>query len=406
MESRLTAADQLIPHEVGLDNALIVNGIVRGSRVEADLSSVRAVDIFHSVSVLEADLLLSEHSLVKVVLNHESITDRHLRGLHGNASLRHLDVSSTAVNGSFLVELSESTPRPSKLETLILHNTHTDDSSLRALVKFPNLKILDLTGTNVTDSGLVHIESLPYLEELKLHNTSVTAAGLKSINQILTLRRLYISIHDAADESIAGLTNLTRLENLTYSGECTDAGLHTLRSYSQLKSFRISGNRHTLQGLRDLKRVSTLESLYFQNTTIGVEYLKVLAEMPALRRLELIDCVGVTDEAMRQIGQLSELKHLCLRNPQITDEGGAHLRDLNNLESLALYIAPVGDRTLHALINMRRLQELRIVGTKVTLSGLRTLFRLPRLRRLEADLLSSATESFRKEYYNRFKDLD
>ena len=81
----------------------------------------------------------------------------------------------------------------------------------------------------------------------------------------------------------------------------------------------------------------------------------------------------VTDDGLKSVEGLSNLRKLHLENTKITDEGLAHLKGLTNLEYLNLYNTQVSDAGLKNLEGLKNLKSLYLWQTKVTPEGVESL---------------------------------
>jgi hypothetical protein len=75
---------------------------------------------------------------------------------------------------------------------------------------------------------------------------------------------------------------------------------------------------------------------------------------------------GISDDALKIVGQLSNLRKLNVSRNTISDQGVKHLLNLSNLEYLNLYETNVTNNLLDSLIALPRLKELYLWQTKVT----------------------------------------
>ena len=97
-----------------------------------------------------------------------------------------------------------------------------------------------------------------------------------------------------------------------------------------------------------------------------------------MKRLESLNLslTGLTDEAMPQFAELSELQTLDLDNTLVTDAGLKHLTKLSKLRSIRLVGVSVTDRGLEELARLP-LRHLYLRDTAVTPAGVER-FRLAR----------------------------
>jgi ankyrin repeat protein len=139
-----------------------------------------------------------------------------------------------------------------------------------------------------------------------------------------------------ADEQVAGLKPLRRLENVSLRGAAlTDSGLECLSPRNPLLVLDVSFTEITDQGAEHLGRFRTLEHLDVSNTWISDEGMKHLARLPRLKSLTL-SSVMVSDEGLRTLAQSSSLERLDLSRLAITRSGLVHLARLPKLRSVNL----------------------------------------------------------------------
>jgi hypothetical protein len=128
-----------------------------------------------------------------------------------------------------------------------------------------------------------------------------------------------------------------------------------------------------------LERISDLEhvvSLRLSNSkALTDEGIKHLARMPQLRHLDLTQ-TGVTDRGLEVLRHLPNLESLSLVFTRVTDDGIEHVRNCNDLEQLNLMWTNTGDGAIRSLAGMSRLSRF-VSGNNVTDSGLAALRDLP-----------------------------
>lgn len=82
---------------------------------------------------------------------------------------------------------------------------------------------------------------------------------------------------------------------------------------------------------------------------------------------------GVTDEGLKHLAQLKNLRVLILPHSGITDKGLVHLKDLKNLRELWLDFLSLTDAGLVHLKGLTKLKVLRFHGSKITDEGMENL---------------------------------
>src|SRR5207253_2100047 len=117
-------------------------------------------------------------------LDETTATDADLLWLANLPDVRHIDVATEQIDGSFLAHMAAS----SSLTTLWLDGTKVTDRSLADVSHFPRLTSLSLSYTGFSDDGCAHVASLRRLEELGLNGTRITDAGLTHLAGLQYLR--------------------------------------------------------------------------------------------------------------------------------------------------------------------------------------------------------------------------
>ena len=107
-----------------------------------------------------------------------------------------------------------------------------------------------------------------------------------------------------------------------------------------------------------------------------------LRELPRLKML-VIGPQPVTDDDLRHVGELTELRFFCAEDGrEVTDQGVQHLRNLRELRALALPMSNLTDQSLSVLSRLPKLRDLYVHGCQLTDEGLEHLGNMPQLRSL------------------------
>src|SRR5262249_6562709 len=92
----------------------------------------------------------------------------------------------------------------------------------------------------------------------------------------------------------------------------------------------------------------------------------------------------VTDDGLKALKGLANLRVLDLGSQRFTDAGMAHLSGLTSLEELWLDFArQVGDGTLQSVSNMKKLRVLRFYGAPISDAGIAKIKNLTELEDLQ-----------------------
>ena len=101
--------------------------------------------------------------------------------------------------------------------------------------------------------------------------------------------------------------------------------------------------------------------------TIGNAYFQRVASVDLSQPLWEADDVSIDDSTIELISSLRELEELFLTG--ITDDDLKHVGRLHNLRILVIRDNPISDRGLDHLHSLRTLEQINIIKTKVTDDG-------------------------------------
>jgi hypothetical protein len=191
-----------------------------------------------------------------------------------------------------------------------------------------------------------------------------------------------------------------------------DADLSPLRQFNKLRSVLIEHGISN-QGLTDLARVPTLESIELKNSQVTCDGLSQLADGAQVNELRLSDVKVSGDPSMEirfppalqrlnikhekqpgtravcgPIGRLQSLKHLYLMGDFVDDDALASIGDATTLETLGLNKASITDDGLKHLVQLRSLAKLFIYDVPLTDAGAVHLSRLAGLDELSLEQTS------------------
>jgi hypothetical protein len=93
---------------------------------------------------------------------------------------------------------------------------------------------------------------------------------------------------------------------------------------------------------------------------------------------------GATDDMLKTIGMLPNVRSVLLHESSVTNDGLAHLKHLAHLEDLRIHSlsAAFDDEGLAQIATLRQLEQLDITSKNITDAGLRHLKRLTNLKSL------------------------
>jgi internalin A len=95
-----------------------------------------------------------------------------------------------------------------------------------------------------------------------------------------------------------------------------------------------------------------------------------------------IDCDNLSDDDLKTVGNLKNLRYLELQSSQITDAGLRHLAELTELTELHLVSETITDEGIRHLARLTKVSDLRLDCPKITDAGLGHLAQLDQLRNI------------------------
>ena len=208
---------------------------------------------------------------------------------------------------------------------------------------------------------------------LRLPGISESAFGFLAGNPDLTT--LMLETPEApTDVTLASLAGLRHLEKLMIGGapRLTGrdlAGAAWLPRIVHLDLLATSLDDTAIQALTNCVR---LNHLRVHGTDITHESLRTLASLPRLTELTAGGCRGITEQDwIEALPQFHRLKRLELEDSPYGDDLAAVIAgSLTNLTELRLANTKLTDAGLTHLATLRRLQAVRLRGTRITSDGL------------------------------------
>ena len=223
------------------------------------------------------------------------------------------------------------------------------------LARFPDIPFrfeLWLRASDIPEQdSLAHLKRLPSLTRLKLFGIHWTGKHWDELATLNDLRELHVrSAQNLGDVDWKPLKNLTSLG---------------------LGSSQASG--------KGLKALSNLQKLYLESSKITDDGMRDISGLPDLKELDLRG-TPITDDMVTHLARLAKLRRLVLAQPRITDRGLEQLAGLKDFSSLELYQATVSGKGLKSL---PRLEQLILDGSNLTNDDLREIGKMKHLTVLD-----------------------
>ncbi|KPP61433.1 hypothetical protein Z043_120468, partial [Scleropages formosus] len=307
--------------------------------------------------------------LQKFVLNsYPYSTNEMLRQLRAFPALKNLSlVNSPLITDSGLSVLSSL----QKLQHLNLAScTMLTDSCLQHIKGLKVLSSLSLDQTKVSDVGMVlYLQLAPSsLVQLSLNQTSVMEATLEALPSFVPQLRL-LSVKHTKVSDVSAVARLSCLQTLYLDGTTvTEKSLECLATHPTLCALGLGGIAVT-DGNQALQIISGLRLTHLTlpgRHSVTDSGLAFLSRLLLLSELDLTDYTQVTDKGIAHLGKMIRLKKLSLSNTLVTDEGLPALRSLQELLELCLDRTGVTSRGVAACVTcLPHLQVLGLASTRV-----------------------------------------
>jgi hypothetical protein len=209
------------------------------------------------------------------------------------------------------------------------------NEDFRLIPRLSHVKLLSLSNC-LDNERLAQLTVLAELEYLQTNLAQITDDGIKPLVKLTKLKNLKF-FHPGKAFSGAGLAHLSEmpnLERLTVAGslQFNDDGIAAVGKLTQLKEFRTWHAGSTDEGVRKLRHLKNLKSLYLgQRLTYKLpacptdKTIAILAEMKSLESLQL-DEARFTLEGLQPLKQLPALKKLKLGGVDMAKEEVERLR--------------------------------------------------------------------------------
>jgi internalin A len=245
------------------------------------------------------------------------------------------------------------------------------DDDLRALQGATALRELELWDTPITGVGLKHLAGLPQLRRLAIVDSrAFTDAGFRELARLTQVRSLDLTFTPVNDGRLKLLGDLGKLRELR---------VEQIVTWTK-KGPRREGQPVTDEGLKAVARLTDLRVLSLAGTRTTDAGLKHLAGLHRLRELN-VSQTQVTAAALQDVARFRQLRKLGFVTEKVDGAGVKQLADLPELRQLGIRVTADG---LKELVRLTRLEDLQLIDDgKLTADAVRSLAALKGLRKLE-----------------------
>ena len=239
-----------------------------------------------------------------------------------------------------------------------------------------DVQLLEKLGAKVTQTAGV-------VTQVQVKCDAFTEADFRTLGSFTTIKNLTISGKTITDDTLALLTGLVELEQLsTDATQLTDAGYKHFAAFQKLKSLAFfhpafRSKDFTGSGLASLKALTKLERLTFAGSTAG-------------------------DVAMEAIGQLTQLKEFRTWHTAQTQAGNASLAKLTNLTALRMgqrlpewgKDTPISfdESTMTVIAQIKTLESLELTEARLSAKIIPQLQALPKLAKLKIETVDISAD--------------
>ncbi len=306
------------------------------------------------------------------------------------------------------------------------------DKGVEHIVQLPNLKMLDLGHAKLSNKACEFLKQNQSITHLSLPFQGIDEEGIKNLSELKKLETLMIcsaSSSPLTDRALEYISNMTNLKELTICGlNFTDEGIKNLTRLQNLENLLIGdAPKLTNKCLEDIAKLKNMRDLGLpQDANLTISGLKSLNSLENLERLDLyrilqdntgMDISGLKNLKILAIGldnkednrlrdsdlaclsQLKNLEDLSISTVGIGNEGLKHLQNLTNIHRLQLLNSKIDDEGLRYLSRMEKLVDLWISGADFSGEGFKYLHNLKRIQRLEIHSYKRVNQ----QYINRLR---
>lgn len=319
------------------------------------------LELFKSLKFIESCYLSSA----------QGVTDAGLVHLQGLTSLKRFSLYDSSVTDKGLSTLGK-LPR---LESIHVRGGNFTGAGLAALAALPQLTSVDVHSNLLNDDAIAAAARLPRLERLTISGMNVRGMGLSNLKSCVTLNSLNLDCGNLDDSQLAGLAGATALQNLTVQGNPSEAALAHVGKIPNLRYLHWHGTQIGPAGARSLASLRLLEQLELRDTTD--ETLKAIATLTQLRNLNVTTAGRLTDKGLAPLANMTSLTNLSLQNASglIGNDGLTHLAKIPALQYLTLSgPSSINDAGLLAAFrNKPQLRNLSFYNSPITDAGAKAL---------------------------------
>ncbi len=222
----------------------------------------------------------------------------------------------------------------------------------------------ELATTRLIEAGTAAIA--PVTQALESNNLEVTTRGVHILQELALESDLAISkAARAALEKVATPRVTSAARRAAEALSRLDLIRHE-RALLDLKQLgAVVDESHSPMGFQMIEQLSI---------EIGDQWRGKSTDLVRLTWLRSVDQLILShpqcdDETLALVAQIPDLPALTIRRANVSNDGIAHLRHLDNLRTLNVLYCPIGDETVASLREIASLGRLRLFGTRLSAEG-------------------------------------
>lgn len=299
--------------------------------------------------IVSTDNSVDDGELVR--LKNKVIVEAHLdHGIFDGSGLKYINpkhlISLSIKSRDIKEENLKYISSMKSLDMLRIDSPSLSDSGLKFIAPLHSLHTLNLSSNRITPNGVLCLETLPHLRDLGIKSSGITDDIYKSLVKLKELRFLYLKDSSLSKDIGVKLSKLKSLELLDLSGtkEISDKSFEEL-SKTKVAELFISNTVLSDTAMQNIAKIKSLSSLSLGNSRFNTESLKYLKDLPRLHRIDFSESENISDELIRNLIEMKELRTIIFNQTNITDAQFLKLTTMRNLNRVETYETNVSDET-------------------------------------------------------------
>lgn len=265
---------------------------------------------------------------------------------------------------------------PDSIQVLTSYPQHLKGEQLQYIGSLTGLIALNMRYVHASDEHTIYLKNLDQLVSLswsnywgsEINGWGITDKSAAFVSSFPRLRELHLRHQPVGNRFCDAVAELPNLKGLTLTSDrVTDAAIATLSKNESIESLALGDSEKgclvTDEGLKSIGKMRQLRSLNLSSTKISGDGLSELGELKQLQKLTL-DRVNVEDAELAHLRPLENLTWLRIyppNNRRLSDEAAIQISSLTNLERLDANFQ-IADFGYAHLANLQKLTRIDVSG--------------------------------------------